>query len=240
MANFCTKCGKKLEAGEEHTCEVKEETKKEETKAEAKTATTSSVDVKGGFTDAGSAIKGIFTKPIDVIESFVTDSKFIAGIILIVMTALAKGLSTVITLWHAFDKVKAYSSYEPKYFDEFFKTFATDLVRYAGIAFIAYLVITVILKGKATWKETLAATGLSLIVIIATTIVSTILIFFEGDLVSYIGGYVATFGSAFCMFVLYEGMKAKAGIDKNKLFLSLASVLVGAEIIVDIVNKIFS
>ena len=239
MANFCTKCGKKLEAGEEHTCEVKEEVKKEKAKAE-KTTSSSNVDVKGGFTDAVDAVKGIFTKPIDVIEKFVTDSKFIAGIILIVMTALAKGLYTVITLWHAFDKVKAYSSYEPKYFDEFFKVFATDLVRYAGIAFIAYLVVTLILKGKATWKETLAATGLSLIVIIAATIVSSILVFFEGDIVSYIGSYVATFSSAFCMFVLYEGIKAKAGIDKNKLFLSLASVLVGAEIIVDIVNKIFS
>ena len=157
------------------------------------------------------------------------------------MTALAKGLSTVVTLWHTFDKVKStyYTPPTPKYFDEFFKVFAIDLVRYAAIAFIAYLVITVILKGKATWKETLAATGLSLIVIIATTIVGTILVFFEGDLVLYISGYVATFGSAFCMFVLYEAMKAKAGIDKNKLFLSLASVLVAAEIVVDIVNKIF-
>ena len=231
MANFCSKCGKKLEAGVEHNCEAKEEKKE----AEAKT-TTSNIDIKGGFTDSVSAVKGIFTKPVDVIKEFVADSKFITGIILILATALMSGLSRVITLWHIYgdqDYIK------PKYFDEFFKSFATDLVRYVALGFIAYLVITIILKGKATWKETLSAVGLSLIVMIGAIIINTILVFFEGDLVVYIAGYVTTFAGIFSTLVFYHGIKEKAEIDTNKLFISAASMYVCAEIVVDIVNKIF-
>ena len=231
MANFCTKCGEKLEAGKTHKCEAKEEKK-----VETKTTSTSSVDVKGGFTDCIDAVKGIFTKPIDTIQSFVSDSKFIAGIIFIVATALMAGLSRVITLWHVYgdqDYIK------PKYFDEFFESFVTDLGKYVAIAFIAYLIISIILKGKATWKETLSATGLSLVVTFFAIIINTILVFFEGDLVSYIYNYVSVFASAFSVVVLYEGLKLKAEIDKNKLFVTLASTYVCAAIVVDLLTKIF-
>lgn len=231
MANFCTKCGEKLEAGKTHKCEGKEEKK-----VEAKATTSSSVDVKGGFTDCIEAVKGIFTKPVDTINTFVADSKFITGIILIVATALMSGLSRVLTLWHLYgdnDYVK------PKYFDEFFETFVTDFAKYAAIALIAYLIISIILKGKATWKETVSATGISLIVTFFAVIINTILVFFEGDLVSYIYNYVSVFASAFSVVVLFEGLKLKAEIDKNKLFVTLASTYVCAAIVVDLLTKIF-
>lgn len=231
MANFCTKCGAKLEAGKTHKCEAKEEKK-----VEAKTTSNSNVDVKEGFTDCVEAVKGIFTKPIDTIKKFVSDSKFITGIILIVATALMSGLSRVLTLWHIYgdqDYIK------PKYFDEFFESFVTDLGKYVAIAFIAYLIISVILKGKATWKETLSATGLSLIVTFFAIVINTILVFFEGDLVAYIAGYVSVFASAFSVMILYEGLKLKAELDNNKLFLTLGSTYVCAAIVVDLLAKIF-
>jgi len=214
--------------------------KEKETKTTKATANTN-IDIKEGFTDSVKAVKGIFTKPVETIKEFVADSKFITGIILIVTTALAHGLQTVITLLHSYNKIKSsyYTPPTPKYFDEFFRVFATNLVRYLAIAFIAYLVITIILKGKATWKETLSATGLSLIVMIFAVIITTILIFFEGDLITYIASYVSTFAGFFTVAVFFEAIKEKAGIDTNKLFISLASVFVGAEIVVDIVNKIF-
>ena len=234
MANFCAKCGKELEAGVKHTCEEEKEVK--EVKEEKTASVKPSIDIKESFSNVLNAVKGIFTKPFETINELVTDSNFITGIILIVITALASGLSTVINLSHIYSKYD--SGLKPKYVEEFFKSFSVDLVKYAAIAFIAYLVISVILKGKATWKETLSATGLSLIITTISIIIHTILIFFEGDLVVYISGYVSTFAAAFFMVVLYEGLKAKASIDKNKLFISLAGILVGAEIVVDLFNKI--
>ena len=159
----------------------------------------------------------------------------------IVVAALAKGLQTVLQLQHTYSKIKSdyYKPAEPKYFDEFFEAFATDLVKYAAIAFIAYLVVTMFLKGKATWKQTLSATGLSLIVVIAATIINTILFYFDGDLVIYLMSYVSIFSTTLFTITLFEGVKGVAGIDKNKLFLALASTLVFAEIVVDLVKKIF-
>lgn len=234
MANFCSKCGKELTSGEKHECEVKEG------KKEAKISN-SSIDIKGGFTDSLNAVKNIFVKPMDTIKEFVADSKFITGIIFIIATALINGLSKVVVLMHSFNKVKSayYTPPTPKYFDEFFKVFAIDIVRYAALGFLAYLVITIILKGKATWKQTLSAVGLSLIVMIAAIIINTVLTFFEGDLIIYISSYVSTFAGALSTIVFYNGIKEKAEIDTNKLFISIASIYVAAEIVVDIVNKIF-
>lgn len=241
MANFCSKCGKKLEAGETHSCEAKKEEKKEEKKVEAKTTSESTVDIKEGLSDSLEASKGIFTKPVDTIKKFVCDSKFITGVFLILFTALLNGLSKVVSLAHAYSKYdgSAYKPAKPDYVDEFFKVFSMDLVKYVAIALVAYLIISVFLKGKATWKETVAATGLSLVVMACAIVVNTGLVFIEEDIILYIVSYVSTFATIFSTVVFYEGIKEKAGIDTNKLFVTCASIFVAAEIIVDLVNKIF-
>ena len=238
MGKFCTKCGKELVEGKTHKCEA-EESKKEVTKKE--TTNQSNIDFKGAFADCVAAIKSIFTKPVETISNFVSDNKFISGIMFIVMAALARGLQVALQLQHTYSKIKSdyYKPEEPKYFDEFFEAFATDLAKYAAIAFIAYLVVTKVLKGTSTWKQTLSATGLSLIVVIGATLINTILFYFDGDLVVYLMGYVSVFSTTLFTILLYEGIKSVANVDKNKLFLALGSILVGAEIVVDLVQKIF-
>ena len=113
MANFCTKCGKKLELGVQHVCGKEEtveetvtETKVEETPvaeptpapvaaapaavAAAPAAQTSSANqYVNSYIDI---VKNIFTKPVDTIKKYATADNFILGIIAIVINCVVTGL----------------------------------------------------------------------------------------------------------------------------------------------------
>lgn len=253
MAKFCTKCGKKLEDGK--TCDCQKNKKVEEKVVET---TSTQIDIKESLMDCVNVFKKIFTKPVEAIKEFVCDNKFIAGIIMIVLTAISTGLYKIATLKNMYSASSADAfnssdfsdllnsalsggsfSAEPEYFKEFLTTFATNLVEYALIVLIGYLIISKVLKGKATWKQMIAAVAISLTMVLTANLVNSVLVFIDGSFIGNIRAYIASFASILSVIILYKSVKEVAGVDNNKLFMAVASMSVFATVVIDIVKKIF-
>ena len=95
MAKFCTKCGKELVDGVCPSCASSE-----------KETVSGSVDIKGSLMECVNVFKKIFTKPFDAIKEFVSENKFIAGIIMVVISALSTGIYKIATLKNVYSSSK--------------------------------------------------------------------------------------------------------------------------------------
>ena len=257
MAKFCTKCGRQLAEGEVCNCAQTVQT----TAATTTAASNADVNVKESFMDCVNVFKNIFTKPFDAIKEFVCENKFIAGIIMVVVAALSTGLYKIATLKNLYSSSSAAGSFtagdftdlinsalsggnlaaaEPEYLKEFMTTFATNLVEYALIAVIGYLVISKLFKGTASIKQMVAAVGISLSVVLAVNLVNSVLVFIDGEFIGNLRTYLASFASILSTLILYASVKHVSGVDENKLFVSVASMLVFATIAMDLVQKILN
>lgn len=252
MAKFCTKCGSELVDGK---CPKCKNTKEEKVEVVENTP----VDVKQGFIDCLDVLKNIFTKPFDAIKSFVCENKFVAGIIMIVVSALTTGIYKLATLKNLYSSKSADSfnandfydllgsalsgetpNAEPEYLKEFLTTFVTNLAEYALIVVIGYLIISKLFKGTASIKEMIQTVAISLTVVIVANLLNSILVFIDGEFVANLRVYVASFASILSTLILYGSVKQVAGIDQNKLFVSIASMSVFATIVIDIFQKLFN
>lgn len=251
MAKFCTKCGKELNMGVCDTCGSNI--------TMTTTVTSQPTDVKGSLMDCVKVFKGIFTKPLDVIKNFVSENKFISGIILAVVAALSKGIYKIAYLKSMYSATKSVSDLsagdlsslissaltgelsvaKPEYFKEFMTTFAMNALEYALIIVLGYLIISKLFKGTASIKEMVAAVGLSLSVVLVATLLNSVLVFIDGDFIVNLRGYLSSFASILSMLILYGSVKHVSGVDENKLFVTVASMSVFATIVMDLVQKIF-
>lgn len=251
MAKFCTKCGKELKDGVCPNCSSKTN--------EKTVVTTETTDIKESFMDCLDVFKKIFTKPFDAIKSFVSENKFIAGIIMAVVAAITSGIYKIATLKNMYSSSSPdsfnmndlsdlfssamsgnLSSAEPAYFKEFMTTFAKSLAEYALIIIIGWLIISKLFKGTTSIKEMVSVVAISLSVVLIANLVNSILVFIDGEAIGYIRGYVSSIASILSYLILYGSVKKVSGIDENKHFISVASMCVGATIVMDIVNKIFN
>lgn len=249
MAKFCTKCGAELTDGKCPKCKEEKSVKKVET--------TSNGDFVSSLKDCLTALKKIVTKPIEVIEEFVTENKFISGIIMIVAAALSTGLYKFASLKHFYsatsesslsskDMSDLFSAAlsgdlgvkEPNYLEEFFKTSLLSLVEFAAIAAAAYLIISMVLKGTSTFKEMVSAVGIALLVVFCANIVNSLLVMFDGEILSYIRSYIFEFGNLFKYLILGGIIYKTSGVKKEQVILTTASIFVCASVVFDIVNKV--
>lgn len=249
MTKFCTKCGEELIQGEKHICSASKNKKTE--KEEVKTV--NDIDFKEGFTNCLNYLKALISKPIEAIDDFVTEKKYFSGVLLIVLTAIASGLYKIATLHTAYgansskgfsgtelaELLKLSFSKEPDYLKEFMTNFATSLAQYALIAVLGYFIIKSLFKGKATIKEMFASVGASLGIVFIAFVLNAILVFIDAEVVGYIRTYITSFASIISILVLYKSVKKVSQIDKEKLFLTTASMSVSATIVIDIINKLF-
>lgn len=250
MAKFCTKCGKELVDGKACSCSSKKE--------DTVVATTNEFNLKESCMDCVNIFKNIFTKPFDAIKEFVCEHKYIAGIILIVLVAISSGLYKIAVLKNMYTSTSpdAFNANDllgilggalsgdlsfgaPNYMKEFFTTFATSLAEYALIVLIGYLIIAKLFKGKATWKNMITVVAIGLSVVLVGNVINSILVFIDGEFIGNIRSYIASFASIMSMLILYGAVKEVAEIDKNKLFITVASMSVFATVVIDIVKKIF-
>ena len=258
MAKFCTKCGRQIAEGEVCSCvQMIQPT----TTTTTPVASNSDVNVKDSLMDCVNVFKKIFTKPFDAIKEFVCENKFIAGIIMVVVAALSTGLYKIATLKNLYSSSSSAGSLtagdltdlissalsggslaaaKPEYLKEFMTTFATNLVEYALIAVIGYLVVSMLFKGTASIKQMVAAVGISLSVVLAVNLVNSVLVFIDGEFIGNLRTYLASFASILSTLILYASVKHVSGVDENKLFVSVASMLVFATIAMDLVQKILN
>ena len=118
-------------------------------------------------------------------------------------------------------------------------TFAYNLIEYAVIAVVGYFVITALFKGKATIKQMFSVVGVAFSVVLVAFLLNSIIVFIDGEVFGYIRSYITTFGSIFSYLLIYEGIKEISGIDKERLFLSVASMCIFGTMAIDILHKIF-
>ena len=249
MAKFCTRCGRELNEGEVCNC----------TQSVTTTSNNTSVDVKTSFMDCVNVFKKIFTKPFDAIKEFVCENKYVAGIIMTVVAALSTGIYKIATLKNMYSANSSASfnasdfsdmlsnvlsggsigSAEPEYLKEFMTTFATNLVEYALIMGIGYFIVSKLLKGTASFKQMIVAVGISLSIVFAANIINSILVFIDGEFIANLRVYITSFATIISTLLLYGSVKQVAGIDENKLFVSVASMSVFATIVMDLVQKLF-
>lgn len=224
MAKFCTKCGKELTEGQACDCQA----------SQTATANTGSVDFKECGKDCLNLLKGIFTKPVETIKNFVVDNKLVAAIIMIVVAALSNGLFRI-----AYEKAKLASAYyEPRYLNDFFTVSLESLVRYALIAVIGYVLVTLIFKGKTSWKQMVAAVGAGVTAVIVANVINSMLAFVDAEFFGYVASYISTFASFTLFLVVYKAIEETAELDKNKLFLGSISLFVLVEAGMDLYAKI--
>ncbi len=228
MNKFCSFCGKELKEGEVCDCQ------------ESKNNSVKPSSNKGGNmgNDLLDIIKKVFVKPIEVFKKYLVDDKLVVGVVLVVVAALARGLYTVLSLYHVYSK-SSYFKDSVDYFKNFFETFGSYLWKYAALVLIIYAVVKLIFKTEISWKKIVTVVGVALVPIICYVLVSYILLFFDGDFVTYLTSYLSTFTNALYMYLIYEGICSLVDVDKNKLLISMGVIFVGVSIASDIFAKLF-
>lgn len=221
MAKFCTNCGKKLKEGEVCTCK----------KVEVKTT-----DVKSYLTSLINIIKGIFTKPVDTLKSFINDNNFVLALIILAVASIATSALSLVLIKQILDLTMlgggilglGLSTFEIPYVKYFFITLFTSIATYFLLAGMLYLIGVVILKGETTFKKLMTLIASSSVIHIIGTILTTIimLISFKLALVMFM------ISSLFYIFYLYQGMKFAFKVDENKLAYILTFALVVTDLVV--------
>lgn len=257
MAKFCTKCGKPLEEGMTCDCQVNV-VEQQANVAVAPQSTDTKIDIKESLMDCVNVFKKVFTKPFEAIKEFVCDSKFIAGIIMIVVTALSNGLYKIASLKNTYEatanslNLNDFSSLlnsalsgnsavaEPEYLKEFFTSFLTNFAEYAVVFVLGYLIISKLFKGTISWKQMLNAVAISLSVVLVGNLLRAGLTFVDGDFIYNIRSYISSFANIFSILLLYGAAKEVSGIDNNKMFISVASMSVFATLVMDLVDKVLN
>lgn len=219
-----------------------EKEKKNEAKNSEKKVEVSNIDFKESALDCVNVFKTIITKPVDTIKDFVVDNKFVSGIIMILVTAITAGIYKLATLKSVYDQVNIgyFKSPKPEYLKEFFTTCGNDLLRYALIVAIGYLIINKCLKGKTSVKQMINAVAISLSLVLVVNLVNSILVFIDGEAITYIRSYLFSFSAIFSYLVLYKSIKETSSVDQNKLFVSVASIAVLATVVIDVLDKLFN
>lgn len=249
MAKFCTKCGKELVDGACPSCASSE-----------KETVSGSVDIKGSLMECVNVFKKILTKPFDAIKEFVSENKFVAGIIMVVISALSTGIYKIATLNNVYSSSKSLDSFtssdfadilnsalsggsvsaKPEYLKEFMTSFAMNLVLSALVIIIGYLIVSKLFKGKTSIKEMINVVAVSLTVIVMANLVNSVLVFIDGEFIANLRVYISSFATIMSTLVLYGAVKESAEIDSNKLFVSVASMSVLATIAMDLIQKVLN
>lgn len=247
MAKFCTNCGKELKDGE--VCDCKKN-KKEEEKVVAVPVETNGGNASDMFNAIVSDVKGLFVKPVDTMKDNCDDKKFVKGIILNVILAVAGGLFVLalidslmssLTLFGGYGSIMDGGYYTADYdaFEVFIKSagflFALTFV-YSGLL---YLVNTVIFKGKGTFKEIYSVFAVSSIVETCGFLLSALLV--KIDVTEWaICFWPLLAGSVLSTVYKYHMIKFVGPKDENKhgyiYLLSYALYIAAIVIILKVLN----
>ncbi len=203
-AKFCNKCGASFDKG---TTNIKVSVDTEKMKANA-------IDL----------IKGLVLKPIDTFKKYGDEKNFNLSIVLIAILSFLTGLFVISLMKNAYALVMSSiggfgSLYNPSsynieipYFKFFFVTlFGTFALAFAFVG-ILYLVNTMIFKGKTSFKKMFVIYAVISVVVSASLLVSTILMFISFSLASI----VLSLGLGLSAFYTYHLIKMIGPKDENK------------------------
>ena len=258
MSHYCEKCGRPLTEGEVCYCDV-EHVEYQGNEANntlpteigvKKKVNTANIDFSKYVNEIVNVFKGIFSKPVDTIKDFISEDKYISGIVLLVLTAISGGIYRIAYLKSTYnpanDLISKLGNYfmgeapaKPAYFKEFFKSFGGDVLRYALIVLAFYVIVNTILKLKGSYKQAINVVAISFVALIIANLLKTVLVFSDSTILGYVSSYISTFSYLFEIIVLSYGIKEVTGIDKNKLLYVIPSILISATCVYDILRNLF-
>lgn len=205
MAKFCTKCGSKLVDGKCPNCENK----------------TTEVTTGFDFNELVSAVKGMFTKPVDTIKEVVETENITIGGILIAINAViialfcclsSKELIGVFASASGFNSLIA-TSIEIPYARIFFTTLVIVLVTYAILAGLFYLVADKLFHGNSSYKKMLTYLGITSVILTVTMLGTIIFMYVSVQLMMLI----LLCGIVLSNVYMIQGFRYTSDIDKNKI-----------------------
>ncbi len=244
MAKFCTNCGKELKNGE--VCDCKKNKKEEEEAVVAVPVESTNGNASDMFNEVVSDVKGIFKKPIDTIKDNCDEKKFVKGIILNVILAVASGLftlavldlviSSISSLFGGYGYMMDGGSYSTDYdaFEVFIKSAGFSLALTFVYTGLLYLVNTVMFKGKGTFKQMYSLFGVSSIVETCGYLLSALLV--KVELTKWaICFWPLLAGSLLSMVYKYHMIKFIGPKDENKhgyIYLLTYALYIAAVVII--------
>lgn len=215
MAKFCTKCGKKLEEGKACDCEVTTEV--------VQTAS-QGFDIKECANAYLDIIKGIFTKPVNTIQKYVTEGNLVLGIIAILLNSIVNGLFVYCFCTKAVDLLSVFmggygsllsmsGAVEVPFVSTVLYGAIYMLVMFVVTALMVYVIANPILKDNMNFKKAISLVGVCSVFTTITTIVAIVLLYVSVKL----SMLVLVVAGMFYNVHLYQGIGETTKLDKNKL-----------------------
>lgn len=236
MAKFCTKCGKELVNGEPCSCTTN-------TKPVVSSNGSSVVN------DILNLLKGMFTAPVDTMQSFIQESNFNNALISIGVSAVAAAifvcvlckemiaaLFSIIGMSNPLDfYMSGSSSIEIPYVKVALISIIVVVATYALMAAIAYLISAKLFKNETSYKAMITWLGANagLLTVLYLVVAVCLFINFKIALLVYVAGSILN------LCYMYKGLKFACDTDENKLaYILMPTLLVTTFVVAYIVPKI--
>ena len=233
MAKYCTKCGKKLEAGKTCDCSKKEKV-------------INNNDLLNDYIDA---LKGIITKPVDTMKKYTKSSKFNLALIMLAINVIISGSFVYLFVKEfAQDIYKlifgSYSSLLTTAVPNteipisiFFYSLILMALYYLAFAGLLHLICGPIMKKDSDIKEVIGLMGVNAAFTTITTLLALLFIFINIQ----ISLVILALGGVIFLFNIYRGFTEITKVDKNKMTYAFVCAYVLALFIVFyVIPKIFS
>lgn len=237
MSKFCTKCGKKLEEGQ--ICDCRNNPSK------VANIATKDIDINEGVNNYINIVKGIFTKPSDIIKEYAKADNFVLGIIAIIINCIISGLCLYFIIDKAFGGLLGlfggYNSlltgnYSLPFGKIFFMGLFCMAVWFAICALIIFVGANPILKDKMSIKDSFALVGVCSIFTTLTTLCALIFSFISAKF-SII---ILLLGALFYLTYLYQGLSDITSINKNRLvYVYTFAVGIATFLMIEVVPRLF-
>lgn len=241
MAKFCTKCGRPLEEGE--VCNCNTNTVVTPVNTNNNTNNTDYKEYVDKFLDV---VKNIFTKPIDTIKKYTTSQNNVFGIIAILVNCIVMGIFGYLLAKKLLDSLGifgdllglgSFGNIEIPFFDTFIKGFGYQLVNFACLAGMIYLLANKLFKSNMDFKKSLSLVGTVSIYNTVVSLIAIICMYISIKLMLI----VLLISSLFYVVYLYHGVRETAGVDDNKVaFVYVPAVVVAEFVVLYLLPKIFN
>lgn len=204
MAKYCTNCGKPLVDGQECNC-------KREVKIDGEA---SKVDLY--MKELWETIKGIFTKPVDTIKSFVKKEDIALSVIILIVQSILIGILAIFLFRESFSI--RFFTYEYQlgsaamFYRVFFMTVFKILIASFFVALVFQLMTERLSNSKIDYKKMVALLAVTSIISIVTLLVGFVLFNLSLKLMLV----VFLLGFLFMFVTLFQGLKIVTRVDENK------------------------
>lgn len=244
MAKFCSKCGKELKTNETCSCEKKVERKKESKKKEEVVVEAPvSTQMFQTFTNV---VKGIFTKPIDTIQTYSVSENFTFGMIMILINCIITGLFVFLLGKEIVEVLQEYMGMfqygmATKEMEVSF-SLVIQVAIYMLVGFLCtggmfYLFAGPVLKTDIGWKKIFALIGVCSVLTSITTLLVIVFMYMSMTLAIIL----LILSGILYLSHLYHGFMEISSVDSNRLgYVFVSTIAVASFFVLYIMPKIFS